>query len=208
MWLGSPYAVSSAPLWFLPSWELKLRLVQSLIGLRVAALVDAARREPNALIYLPMHALVLPGCVLWSVVCVGLHRARASPVGPCAWSHHRPRTAPPAWRQALRVCPMQLFSSATAVLVCAAGNHFWWHRACWFCATSPLRPRCLLLAGSAGLPRLRRERLSSCPPAACSSLGGLACKSPFGRPLWAVVLRHKPLFFGLCEPPISGLEPR
>ncbi|KAK8667668.1 hypothetical protein V6N13_007816 [Hibiscus sabdariffa] len=86
---------------FLPSWELKLQLVQSLIGLRVAGLVGAARREPNALTYLPMHALVLPGCVLcmaWSVVCVGLHRARAWPVGPCAWSHHRPRTAPPEWR--------------------------------------------------------------------------------------------------------------
>ncbi|KAK8563266.1 hypothetical protein V6N12_035416 [Hibiscus sabdariffa] len=105
---------------FLPSWELKLRLVQSLIGLRVAALVGAVRREPNALTYLPMHALVLPGCVLcmaWSVVCVGLHRARAWPVGPCAWSHHQPRTAPSEWRQALRVCPTQLFSSATAGVI-------------------------------------------------------------------------------------------
>ncbi|KAK8563246.1 hypothetical protein V6N12_035396 [Hibiscus sabdariffa] len=178
---------------FLPSMELKLRLVQSLVGLRVAGLVGAARREPNALTYLPMHALVLPAyvlCMAWSMVCVGLHRARAWPVGPCAWSHHRPRTAPPEWRQALRVCPTQLFSSVTTgvilrnkALVCAAGNHFWWHRAYWFCATSPLRPRCLLLAGCAGLPRLRHERSSSCPPVACSSLGGLACKLPLGWPL-------------------------
>ncbi|KAK8476532.1 hypothetical protein V6N13_037366 [Hibiscus sabdariffa] len=67
----------SAPGWLLivacgvrllPAWELKLQLVQSLIGLRFAALVGAARREPNALPYLPMHAHVLPGCVLWSVV--------------------------------------------------------------------------------------------------------------------------------------------
>ncbi|KAK8984980.1 hypothetical protein V6N11_073130 [Hibiscus sabdariffa] len=35
------------------------------------------------------------------------------------------------------------------------------------------------------------------PSVACSSLGGLACKSPLGRPLWAVVLCRKPLPFGL-----------
>ncbi|KAK8667658.1 hypothetical protein V6N13_007806 [Hibiscus sabdariffa] len=109
--------------------ELKLRLVQSLVGLRVAGLVGAARREPNALTYLPMHALVLPAyvlCMAWSMVCVGLHRARAWPVGPCAWSHHRPRTAPPEWRQALRVCPTQLFSSVTTgVILRNKGACFW-----------------------------------------------------------------------------------
>ncbi|KAK8555281.1 hypothetical protein V6N12_009429 [Hibiscus sabdariffa] len=150
VWPSAPgwLLITACGVRLLPPWELKLRLVQSLIGLRFAALVGAARREPNALPYLPMHAHVLPGCVLWSVVCVGLHCARAWPIGPCAWPHHRPRTAPPEWRQALRVYPTQLFSSATAdvilcnkVLVCAAGNHFWWHCACWFCATSPLRPR-------------------------------------------------------------------
>ncbi|KAK8670747.1 hypothetical protein V6N13_037365 [Hibiscus sabdariffa] len=152
----------------LPPWELKLRLVQSLIGLRFAALIGAARREPNALPYLPMHAHVLPGCVLWSVVCVGLHRARAWPVGPCAWPHHRPRTTPPEWRQALRVYPTQLFSSATAdVILRNKGACFW--------QTVPACPGFAVNGPPRALPRPTR------PLVACS-LG--RCLAPQASIFW------------------------